>query len=162
MDDVIGWMISVAKQHQIPVEDMNMHRFANCTGPLLMLMNQQNFIDRDNAYGYLLYVEFRKLIGGMYLTFCFVCLLFFSCKFLFAHIETLLTDDSSILDEWMRMYKDDTPSSSTSSSASTVSRAHSRHIDQPSTSAQADGTTGLPPSLHMQRDSVIKAAGKKE
>lgn len=64
MDDVIAWMIAVARKHQIPVEDMNMHRFANCTGPLLMLMNQQNFIDRDSVYGYLLYMEFRKLIGG--------------------------------------------------------------------------------------------------
>lgn len=64
MDDVIGWLISVAKKRGIPVEDMNMHRFATCTGPLLTLMNQQNFIDRDPTYGAVLYSEFRKLMGG--------------------------------------------------------------------------------------------------
>lgn len=64
MDDVIGWMISVAKRRGIPVEDMNMHRFANCTGPLLTLMTQQNFIERDPNHGAVLYMEFRKLMGG--------------------------------------------------------------------------------------------------
>jgi len=80
MDDVIGWMISVAKKRGIPVEDMNMHRFANCTGPLLTLMNQQNFVDRDSTYGSLLYVEFRKLMAD---------------------------DSSSFLDDWIRMHKDE-------------------------------------------------------
>lgn len=64
MDDVIGWLISVARRRGIPVEDMNMHRFASCTGPLLTLMNQQNFIERDPTYGGVLYAEFRKLLGG--------------------------------------------------------------------------------------------------
>lgn len=68
MDDVIGWMISVAKKHKIPVEDMNMHRFANCTGSLLSLMSQKNFVDRDNAFGNLLFSEFRQMLKGTKIT----------------------------------------------------------------------------------------------
>lgn len=55
-----------------------MHRFANCTGPLLMLMSQQHFLDRDAVYGYLLYMEFRKLVG-----------------------------DDAILDDWIKAFRFD-------------------------------------------------------
>jgi hypothetical protein len=79
MDDVVAWMIAVARHHQIPVEDMNMHKYASCTGPLLLLMSEQHFVDRDPNYGQLLYREFRKLV----------------------------TDDNSFLDDWMRAYKED-------------------------------------------------------
>lgn len=64
LDDVIGWMISVAKRHNIPIEDMNMQRFSDCNGPLLNLMTQQNFADRDAVYGPLLFAEYRRMLGG--------------------------------------------------------------------------------------------------
>lgn len=74
MDDVVAWMIAIARRHQIPVEDMNIHKFASCTGPLLLLMSEQHFIDRDVQFGSMLYREFRKLVSGWCLTTCmFFC-----------------------------------------------------------------------------------------
>lgn len=64
MDDVVAWMLDVAKRHQIPFENFQMHKFATCTGPLLMLMNEQSFKERDPTYGSLLFNEFRKLLNG--------------------------------------------------------------------------------------------------
>nr|CAD2135627.1 unnamed protein product [Meloidogyne enterolobii] len=40
-DDVIAWILDVARRHRIPCENMNLTKFAKCTGPLLMLMNEQ-------------------------------------------------------------------------------------------------------------------------
>ncbi|KAH7700776.1 ets-domain-containing protein, partial [Aphelenchoides avenae] len=76
MDDVVAWMLDVAKRHQIPFENFQMHKFATCTGPLLMLMNEQSFKERDPTYGSLLFNEFRKLLN-----------------------------DDSFVDDWMRAYK---------------------------------------------------------
>lgn len=165
MDDVIGWMISVAKDHQIPVEDMNMHQFATCTGSMLLLMNEQYFVDRDSTYGTLLYSEFRKL----------------------------LRDDSSALDDYLRKYVKEEPCSSTTpdsgkmSPSSNNSKRKGGHqhqqaaaaaahhssdqtstmfnlnmdVDQPCTSAQAENGEFLASSQHhpFHRDSVIKTAG---
>uniref|UniRef100_A0A914XRF8 ETS domain-containing protein n=1 Tax=Plectus sambesii TaxID=2011161 RepID=A0A914XRF8_9BILA len=79
MDDVVAWMIAIARRHQIAVEDMNIHKFASCTGPLLLLMSEQHFVDRDAQFGSMLYREFRKLVS----------------------------DDNSFLDDWMRAYKEE-------------------------------------------------------
>jgi ETS factor family protein len=76
-DDVVAWMLDVARRHRIPFENLNMHKFATCTGPLLMLMNEHSFKERDPTYGSLLYNEFRKLLN-----------------------------DDSFVDEWMRAYKE--------------------------------------------------------
>ncbi|VDM25978.1 unnamed protein product [Toxocara canis] len=62
MEDVIAWMLDVAKRNHIPFEDLEMQKFASCTGPLLLLMTEQNFKDRDPNYGSLLFSEFRKLV----------------------------------------------------------------------------------------------------
>lgn len=64
MEDVIAWMLDVAKRNRIPFEDLEMQKFASCTGPLLLLMTEQNFKDRDPNYGSLLFSEFRKLVTG--------------------------------------------------------------------------------------------------
>ncbi|KHN82222.1 ETS homologous factor [Toxocara canis] len=77
MEDVIAWMLDVAKRNHIPFEDLEMQKFASCTGPLLLLMTEQNFKDRDPNYGSLLFSEFRKLVT-----------------------------EESFIDDWMRAYKD--------------------------------------------------------
>ncbi|KAL3112784.1 hypothetical protein niasHT_019758 [Heterodera trifolii] len=61
-DDVVAWILDVARRHQIPCENLNLAKFANCTGPLLMLMNEQSFKENDPNFGSLLFSEFCKLI----------------------------------------------------------------------------------------------------
>lgn len=66
-DDVVAWILDVARRHQIPCEfspsllhihinlsfffnlgeNMNLTKFATCSGPLLMLMNEQSFKEHD-------------------------------------------------------------------------------------------------------------------
>ncbi|KRY20366.1 ETS homologous factor [Trichinella patagoniensis] len=62
IDDVIGWMIHVARKYNVPVEEMNMHRFSGCTGAILLMMNQGNFVERDPAFGSILFEELQKVI----------------------------------------------------------------------------------------------------
>ncbi|CAK5083726.1 unnamed protein product [Meloidogyne enterolobii] len=61
-DDVIAWILDVARRHRIPCENMNLTKFAKCSGPLLMLMNEQSFKEQDPNYGSLLFGEFCKLV----------------------------------------------------------------------------------------------------
>lgn len=63
-DDVVAWMLDVARRHSIPCENLTMHKFAKCTGSILMLMTEQNFCDFDPCYGTLLFGEFKKLVLG--------------------------------------------------------------------------------------------------
>ncbi|VDP00764.1 unnamed protein product [Heligmosomoides polygyrus] len=79
VDDVVSWMLDVAKRHGIPFEEMNMHKFANLTGQQLIGMTEQNFIERDNIWGPLIYNEFRKN----------------------------LAEDTSVIDEIMKKYSAD-------------------------------------------------------
>nr|CDJ85986.1 Sterile alpha motif pointed domain containing protein [Haemonchus contortus] len=60
VDDVVSWMLDVAKRHEIPFEEMNMHKFANLTGQQLIGMTEQHFVERDHIWGPLIYSEFRK------------------------------------------------------------------------------------------------------
>uniref|UniRef100_A0A7E4VFH3 ETS domain-containing protein n=1 Tax=Panagrellus redivivus TaxID=6233 RepID=A0A7E4VFH3_PANRE len=62
MDDVLAWMLDVARRNQVPVENINMHKFATCDGPRLLQMTEQNFQERDQVYGSMLFSEFRKLV----------------------------------------------------------------------------------------------------
>jgi ETS factor family protein len=120
MDDVLAWMLDVARRNQVPVENINMHKFATCTGPRLLLMNEQAFLERDPVYGSILYTEFRKLVG-----------------------------EDNVIDDWMRssysnketeedsrpstsrglLFDIKPPSSQSSSSSSHQSQQHS-HIHQ--------------------------------
>ncbi|CAD5216246.1 unnamed protein product [Bursaphelenchus okinawaensis] len=77
MDDVIAWLLDVAKRNNIPAEDLST-QFARCTGAQLLQMNEQQFCERDNNYGSLLFSEFRKLIK----------------------------DDQCTLDDWIRNHHD--------------------------------------------------------
>ncbi|VDM74654.1 unnamed protein product [Strongylus vulgaris] len=79
VDDVVSWMLDVAKRHGIPFEEMNMHRFANLTGQQMIGMTEQNFIERDPIWGPLIYNEFRKN----------------------------LAEDTSVIDEIMKKYSAD-------------------------------------------------------
>uniref|UniRef100_A0AC34PUW9 ETS domain-containing protein n=1 Tax=Panagrolaimus sp. JU765 TaxID=591449 RepID=A0AC34PUW9_9BILA len=90
MDDVLAWILDVARRNQIPVENLNMHKFATCNGPRLLLMSEQHFQDRDPVYGSMLFNEFRKLVS-----------------------------EDTILDDWMRtQYKDNEEESKPSTSRS--------------------------------------------
>ncbi|KAK6109659.1 Ets-domain family protein [Brugia pahangi] len=62
MGDVIAWLLHVARQNGIPFEDLEMQKFANCTGMMLIQMREIDFKQRDAVYGSLLYAEFRKLL----------------------------------------------------------------------------------------------------
>ncbi|KAM3727058.1 Uncharacterized protein ACO02O_03747 [Dirofilaria immitis] len=62
MGDVIAWLLHVAKRNGIPFEDLEMQKFANCTGMVLIQMREADFQQRDAVYGSLLYTEFRKLL----------------------------------------------------------------------------------------------------
>ncbi|CAD6185027.1 unnamed protein product [Caenorhabditis auriculariae] len=60
VDDVVAWMLDIAKRHNIPFEEMNMHRFASLTGQHMLVMSERDFIDRDPTFGPLIFNEFRK------------------------------------------------------------------------------------------------------
>uniref|UniRef100_A0A1I7VX24 Ets-domain protein n=2 Tax=Loa loa TaxID=7209 RepID=A0A1I7VX24_LOALO len=62
MGDVIAWLLNVARRNGIPFEDLEMQKFANCTGMVLIQMREIDFKQRDAVYGSLLYAEFRKLL----------------------------------------------------------------------------------------------------
>lgn len=64
MEDVIAWLLHIAKLNAIPFEDLEMQKFAYCTGVDLMRMHEADFKGRDAVYGSLLYAEFRKLLTG--------------------------------------------------------------------------------------------------
>lgn len=66
MGDVIAWLLHVARRNVIPFEDLEMQKFANCTGMVLIQMSEVDFKQRDAVYGSLLYAEFRKLLTGLY------------------------------------------------------------------------------------------------
>ena len=65
-DDVVAWLLAVARAYQIPCENLNMHKFANTNGAILASMSEQSFKDHDPCYGSLLYTEFQKLLTGKY------------------------------------------------------------------------------------------------
>ncbi|CAG9529926.1 unnamed protein product [Cercopithifilaria johnstoni] len=63
MGDVIAWLLHVARRNNIPFEDLEMQKFANCTGMVLIQMREIDFKQRDAVYGSLLHAEFRKLLA---------------------------------------------------------------------------------------------------
>ena len=62
-DDVTAWMIGVARKHGIPLEEMNMTRFSGYTGAHLSFMAKEEFINKDQSYGFLLYAELSMLMN---------------------------------------------------------------------------------------------------
>ncbi|KAK5967221.1 PNT domain-containing protein [Trichostrongylus colubriformis] len=100
VDDVVSWMLDIAKRHGIPFEEMNMHKFANLTGQQLVGMSEQNFVERDHIWGPLIYNEFRKN----------------------------LAEDTSVIDEIMKKYNADeesgAPASAGPSTSYEVSQSH--------------------------------------
>ncbi|KJH43386.1 Ets-domain protein [Dictyocaulus viviparus] len=93
VDDVVSWMLDVAKRHGIPFEEMNMHKFANLTGQQLIAMSEQNFVDRDPIWGPLIYNELRKN----------------------------LAEDTSVIDEIMKKYNADEDNATTVSAGPSTS-----------------------------------------
>ncbi|CAJ0562505.1 unnamed protein product, partial [Mesorhabditis spiculigera] len=59
-DDVVAWMLDVARSHEIPFEDLDMHRFANFDGKSMLRLSETAFLELDPNYGALLFREFRK------------------------------------------------------------------------------------------------------
>ncbi|KAF1749083.1 hypothetical protein GCK72_025550 [Caenorhabditis remanei] len=64
VDDVVAWMLDVAKRHGIPFEEMNMHKFSTLSGQEMSVMTEQCFIERDPVFGNLIYSEFRKTVNN--------------------------------------------------------------------------------------------------
>uniref|UniRef100_A0A915DNQ8 Uncharacterized protein n=1 Tax=Ditylenchus dipsaci TaxID=166011 RepID=A0A915DNQ8_9BILA len=62
-NDVIGWLLDVARRHNIPFENFTTQKLLKCAGPLLVIMTEQSFKECDPCYGSLLFTEFRKLIS---------------------------------------------------------------------------------------------------
>uniref|UniRef100_A0AC35U4Y1 ETS domain-containing protein n=1 Tax=Rhabditophanes sp. KR3021 TaxID=114890 RepID=A0AC35U4Y1_9BILA len=62
-DDVVAWMLHVARRNSIPFEEINMQGFTACNGQALMSMNEQHFKERDEIYGALVYKEFCKNVA---------------------------------------------------------------------------------------------------
>ncbi|CBW44362.1 ETS domain-containing protein [Caenorhabditis elegans] len=62
VDDVVAWMLDVAKRHNIPFEEMNMHKFAMLSGQEMLTMSERCFIERDPVFGNLIFNEFRKTL----------------------------------------------------------------------------------------------------
>ncbi|KAL7075373.1 hypothetical protein ACQ4LE_005246 [Meloidogyne hapla] len=100
-DDVIAWILDVARRHRIPCENMNLTKFAKCTGPLLMLMNEQSFKEQDPNYGSLLFGEFCKLVT-----------------------------DETFIDEWMRINGPSCSSSSNDQRQSSKENPHQNYQPQ--------------------------------
>lgn len=66
MEDVIAWLLHVAKRNNIPYEDLEIQKFASCTGTHLLQMNEEAFKIRDSVYGSLIFREFRRLLDGWF------------------------------------------------------------------------------------------------
>uniref|UniRef100_A0A0K0FE30 PNT domain-containing protein n=1 Tax=Strongyloides venezuelensis TaxID=75913 RepID=A0A0K0FE30_STRVS len=61
-DDVLAWMIDVAKRHNIGMERFDLTQFATINGNLLLMMQEEHFIEREPTHGKLLYQELLHLI----------------------------------------------------------------------------------------------------
>uniref|UniRef100_A0A1I7T9S7 Ets-domain protein n=1 Tax=Caenorhabditis tropicalis TaxID=1561998 RepID=A0A1I7T9S7_9PELO len=64
VDDVVAWMLDVAKRHNIPFEEMNMHKFSMLSGQEMLTMSEDCFLDRDPVFGNLIFSEFRKALDN--------------------------------------------------------------------------------------------------
>uniref|UniRef100_A0A8R1HMJ8 ETS domain-containing protein n=1 Tax=Caenorhabditis japonica TaxID=281687 RepID=A0A8R1HMJ8_CAEJA len=62
VEDVVAWMLDVAKRHNIPFEEMNMHKFSMVSGQEMLTMSERCFIERDPVFGNLIFTEFRKTL----------------------------------------------------------------------------------------------------
>lgn len=84
-DDVVAWMLDVAREKNIPCENLNMYKFVNTDGLILLSMSEEKFKEYDSTYGSLLYQEFIKLAKGSYYYFILLYNYFknFKQKFLF-------------------------------------------------------------------------------
>ncbi|CAI5454888.1 unnamed protein product [Caenorhabditis angaria] len=63
IDDVVAWMLDVARRHDIPFEELNMHGFTSVTGSTMLQMSETCFLARDPVFGTLIFNEFRKSIS---------------------------------------------------------------------------------------------------
>lgn len=64
VDDVVAWMLDVAKRHAIPFEDLNMHKFSTLSGQEMLTMTEQCFLEREPVFGNLIFSEFRKALDN--------------------------------------------------------------------------------------------------
>ncbi|CAO4387038.1 unnamed protein product [Caenorhabditis nigoni] len=61
-DDVMAWVLDVAKRHNIPFDQLNLHGFSTVSGQEMRLMSEQAFIEKDSSNGNLIFNEFRKFV----------------------------------------------------------------------------------------------------
>ncbi|KAI6227600.1 hypothetical protein M3Y99_01238700 [Aphelenchoides fujianensis] len=60
-DDIVAWVLDVARRHNIAREDIGVVEFGSYSGLALTRMSEQNFQDINANFGGLLYAELRKL-----------------------------------------------------------------------------------------------------
>jgi hypothetical protein len=60
-DDVLCWIISVANDHKLNAEDIDMSHFRKIDGTALYKMSEEDFVSKESQYGKLLYCSLQRL-----------------------------------------------------------------------------------------------------
>ncbi|KAI6216090.1 hypothetical protein M3Y94_00462400 [Aphelenchoides besseyi] len=60
-EDVVAWVLDVARRHNIAREDIGVIEFGSYTGTSLARMTEQDFQEINSNFGHLLYSELRKM-----------------------------------------------------------------------------------------------------
>lgn len=64
-DDVVAWLLDVAKRQAIPYENMDLPKWSHYTGQDLVLMKEHEFIEKDRYIGNIIYGELHKFMDNM-------------------------------------------------------------------------------------------------
>ncbi|KAI6177428.1 hypothetical protein M3Y97_00906200 [Aphelenchoides bicaudatus] len=62
-DDVVAWVLDVARRHNIPREEIGVIEFGSHNGVSLTRMTEQNFKEINSSFGSLMYAELRRLLN---------------------------------------------------------------------------------------------------
>lgn len=59
--DVIGWILSVANDNNLPTEEIGVSRFRDIDGTILYRMSEANFVSMESQHGKFLYSILQQL-----------------------------------------------------------------------------------------------------
>lgn len=65
VDDVVAWLLDVAKRQNVPYEEMDLPKWNGITGQDLITMTEESFLKMDGIQGGMIYGEFRKFVDNM-------------------------------------------------------------------------------------------------
>lgn len=68
-DDVVAWVLDIARRHNIPREEISVIEFGSYDGTSLTRLTEQDFKKINSAFGSLMYVELRRSLNGNYINF---------------------------------------------------------------------------------------------